>query len=152
MERATYIGTTSLEFLNRSASDWRVGTTEDIIAEGLVTKPHNYLFTLGSGVYSCGVSLATTPTYQLPTNSQFYLAGRDVFRWGGPKNPYEIGLDRYGFTPDYSRDIAVVWKAPKSEPHHLSEVPQLLVHIPEDWKEICEAIIDKRLCGINNLV
>lgn len=145
MHKAAFVGTTSLEFLNRSASNWMAGTTEDIIADGLIIKPPDYLFTLGSGVYSWGTSLATTPAYQLPTNSQFYLAGRDIFRWGGTNDPYEVDFDRYGFTPDYTRGAVVVWKAPKSEPHHLSELPQMLNYIPKDWKEICEAILKKQL-------
>ena len=145
MDKATFIGTVSLEFLDQSASNWTAGTTEDLISEGLIIKPPDYLFTLGSGVHSGYTSLATTPAYQLPTNSQFYLAGRDVFRWGGTNDPYEIDFDRYGFTPDYTRGVAIAWKAPKSEPHRFSEAPELRRYIPNDWKEICEAILDKHL-------
>jgi len=145
MNKANYIGTTSLEFLNRSANNWRAGTIEDIVTEGLITKPNDYLFTLGSGVASWMTSLATTPAYPLPTNSQIYLAGRDVFRWGGLNNPYEIDIDHYGFTPDFAKGAAIVWKAPKSEPHHLSEIPELLVYVPNDWKEICEGILNRQL-------
>jgi hypothetical protein len=141
MNRAQPIGVTSLDFLNRSASNWRAGITEDIIQERLISLPLNYLFTLGSGVYSTMTSLATIPAYHLPTTSQFYLAGRDVFRWGGMSDPLEVDIDRYGFTPDYARGAVVCWKAPKSEPHHLSEIPGLLNYVPSDWKEICEAIL-----------
>ena len=118
---------------------------EDIIQERLINPPQNYFFTLGSGVNSTMTSLATTPAYYLPTNSQFYLAGRDVFRWGGTADPYEVDIDHYGFTPDYARGAAIVWMAPKSEPHHLSETPQIMNYIPEGWKEICEAILNKQV-------
>ena len=137
MNKATFVGTVPLEFLDKSATNWRSGTIEDIFADGLITRPQDYLFTLGSGVHSFGSSLATTPAYQLPTTSQFYLAGRDVFRWGGTNDPNEIDFDRYGFTPDYERSAAIVWKAPKSEPHHFSEVPNLINNIPEDWRVFC---------------
>ncbi len=145
MNRAQFIGTISLDFLNNSASDWIAGTTEDIIQQGLITLPQNYFFTLGSGVQSTMNSLATTPAYYLPTNSQFYIAGRDVFRWGGTADPYEIDIDHYGFTPDYTRGAAICWRAPKTEPHHLSEIPQLLNFVPQDWIEICGAILKKQL-------
>jgi hypothetical protein len=141
MNRATFIGTVPLEFLDKSASNWQAGTIEDIFAASLIAKPQDYLFTLGSGVYSGATSLATTPRYQLPTNSQIYLAGRDVFRWGGTNDPYEVDFDRYGFTPDYARGAAIVWKAPKSEPHHLSVLPNLMTNIPGDWQEVCKAIL-----------
>lgn len=144
MNRATFIGTVYLKFLDQSANNWIAGTMEDIIAEDIIVKPHDYFFTLGSGIYSGGTSLATIPAYRLPTNSQFYLAGRDVFRWGGIKDPYEVDFDRYGFTPDYAKGVAVVWKAPKSEPHHLSKLPKLFDHIPNDWREICTSIITKQ--------
>ncbi len=146
MNKASFVGTISLDFLDKFANNWTVGTTEDIIDAGLIKKPQYYLFTLGSGVDSLGTSLATTPPYRLPTHSQIYLAGRDVYRWGGTSDPYEVDFDRYGFTPDYTRGVTILWKAPKSEPHHLSELSQLLIHIPKDCKEICEAVFKgKRL-------
>lgn len=145
MNKASYVGTVPLEFLDRSSSNWGVAVVDDIIISGLIKQPKDYLLTLGSGVYSWGSSLATTPAYQLPTNSQYYLAGRDVFRWGGTADPYEIDFDRYGFTPDFTRGAAIVWKAPKSEPHHLTEVPELLTYIPKDWRDIFEAVLDKKL-------
>lgn len=43
------------------------------------------------------------------------------------------------------RIAVIVWRAPKSESHHLSELLRLLVHIPDDWKEICETVIEKQL-------
>lgn len=145
MNKADFIGTVSFDFLDSSASNWTAGTTNDMIQDGLITLPPDYFFTLGSGVQSTMTSLATTPAYQLPTKSQFYLAGRDVFRWGGFHDPFEVDIDHYGFTPDYIREVAIIWKAPKSEPHHLSEMPELLVHLPDDWKEFCQAIINKQL-------
>lgn len=145
MYQAQFIGTVSFDFLDRSDTQWRAMTTEDIFQENLISKPSYYLHTLGSGVYSAMTSLATTPTYHLPTDSQFYLAGRDVFRWGGPSDPYEIDIDHYGFTPDYKRRVTVMWKAPKSEPHHLSEMPNMMNSIPAEWKEIYEAIFKKQL-------
>lgn len=145
MEKANFIATISLDFLDRSQSNWGAATMDDIIRERLISRPPTYLFTLGSGIASRATSLATTPAYRLPTNSQTYHAGRDVFRWGGPKNPFEIDFDRYGFTPDFDRGVAVVWKAPKSEPHHLSRMPQMTQYIPDDWKEICSEIIGKNL-------
>jgi hypothetical protein len=144
MNKAIFVSTVPLKFLDQSANNWKSGTTEDIV-NGPIMKPKNYLFTLGSGVYSWGTSFATTPAYELPTNSQFCLAGRDVFRWGGINDPYEIDFDRYGFTPDYSKGVAIVWKAPKSEPHHLSKIPELLLNIPTDWKEICQAVITRNM-------
>lgn len=145
MNQAHFMGTVSLEFLDRSQTDWFAVKIEDIIAEGHISKPNDYLFTLGSGVASWMTSLASTPSYTLPTQSQIYTAGRDVFRRGGTDDPYEIDFDRYGFTPDYTRGVAIMWKAPKSEPHHLSELPQLLTKIPEDWQDICQAILNKQL-------
>ncbi len=145
MNRADYIGTVALQFLDDSDTLWQPNALEDVFGEELIKRPPNYLFTLGSGVSSNMVSLATTPAFQLPTNTQFYLAGRDVFRWGGSSDPYEIDFDRYGFTPDYRRGVAIVWKAPKSEPHHLSRYPQMLTFVPPDWKEVCEAILDRKL-------
>ncbi len=118
---------------------------EDIIHECFITSPPNYLFTLGSGVSSTMTSLATTPSYYLPTSSQFYLAGRDVFRWGGSSDPHEIDIDHYGFTPDYSRGAAIVFKAPKSELHHLSKMPQMMDYLPPEWKEICVTILNNQL-------
>ncbi len=145
MYKATPVGTVSLEFLDRSNSYWASGTTGDIFTHNLITPPPGYFLTLGSGVASYMTSLATTPAYCLPTNSQFYLAGRDVFRWGGTKDPNEVDVDHYGFTPNYAAGAAVMWMAPKSEPHHLSELPQLLTHLPEDWQEFCMAILEKKL-------
>ena len=145
MNQAHYMGTVPLNFLNRSQTNWGIARMEDIIADGYITKPDDHLFTLGSSVASWMTSLATTPAYPLPTQSQIYTAGRDVFRWGGTNDPYEIDFDRYGFTPDYYRGIAVMWKAPKSEPHHLSELPQILVNVPGDWQEICRAILNRQL-------
>lgn len=144
MQRANYIGTVSLDFLDKAESNWGATTMEDIIERGLITKPPEYMFTLGSGVASWRTSLATTPAFPLPTNSQFYLAGRHVFRRGGANDPFEIDLDHYGFTPDFDRGVAIVWKSPKSEPHHLSEMPQMTQYIPGDWKETCTALIDKK--------
>lgn len=145
MNQAQFINTISLDFINQSQTGWKATQLEDIIVDGYIAKPNNYLFTLGSGVASWMSSLATTPAYLLPTQSQTYIAGRDVFRWGGTNDPYEIDLDHYGFTHDYNRRIVVMWKAPKSEPHHLSELPQLLEHIPEDWLDICQAVLNKQL-------
>ncbi|MEX0622249.1 MAG: hypothetical protein WD187_04670 [Candidatus Woykebacteria bacterium] len=144
-KKAIYIGTTSLDFLDRYASGWNVFSTEDILIEGVIKKPANYFVTLGSGVQSDMLSLATTPSFTLPTTSQIYLAGRDVLRWGGTNNPYEIDLDHYGFTPDYTRAAVIVWKDPKSQPHHLSKNPDLIIHYPDHIREICEAVFSKRL-------
>jgi hypothetical protein len=129
MKQADYIGTVPLEFIDLSETKWCATLMDDIFQERYITQPTNYLFTLGSGVASHMVSLATTPSYHIPTSSQIYLAGRDVFRWGGPDDPYEIDIDRYGFTPDYSHGAAIMWRAPKSEPHHLSRLPQLNINI-----------------------
>lgn len=145
MQRANYIGTVSLDFLDKADSNWGVATMGDIIEQRLITKPAEYMFTVGSGVASWRNSMATTPAFPLPTTSQFYLAGRHVARWGGTNDPFEIDLDHYGFTPDFNRGVAVVWKSPKSEPHHLSEMPQMMQYVPQEWKEICTAIIDKKL-------
>lgn len=145
MQRANFVGTIALEVLDKADSNWGAVRMEDVIELGLVKKPPEYMFTLGSGVASWRTSLATTPAFRLPTNSQFYLAGRHVVRWGGANDPYEIDLDHYGLTPDFNRGVVVVWKSPKSEPHHLSEMPQMMQYVPEGWKEICTAIIDKKL-------
>lgn len=145
VSKALFIGTVPLDFLDHSESDWRAATMQDILQKGYIHPPQNYFFTLGSGVNSTMISLATTPVYYLPTNSQFYLAGRDVFRWGGSADPYEIDIDHYGFSPDYMHDAAVMWRAPKSEPHHLSEMPQMMDHVPDEWREFCESILGKRL-------
>ena len=145
MSKADYIGTISIDFIDRSQTNWLAMPMDDIIQQGLITKAPDYLFTAGSGVASWMTSCATTPAYPLPTHSQFYLAGRDVFRWGGLKDPYEIDVDHYGFTPDYEREAVICWKAPKSEPHHLSQMPQLLEIMPDGWKEICSAVIERKL-------
>lgn len=145
MQRANFIGTISLDFLDRTASNWNSFTTDDILTEGIIREPNHHLFTLGSGVQSSAISLATTPAFPLPTNSQVYHAGRDVLRWGGTKDPNEIDIDHYGFTPDYKRMVAIVWKSPKSEPHHLSQRPDLLNNLPLHLRELSEEVLNKRL-------
>lgn len=145
-QKAVFVGTVPLNFLKipKNQLDWEPYETEDIILNGIVTVPKNYLLTLGSGIFfsphHTAASLATTPAYQLPTTSQFYIAGRDVIRWGGELDPYEIDYDHYVFTPDFRRNIAIVSKAPKSELHHFSKTPEKLKFIPKPWKEIFDAI------------
>lgn len=148
MDRAKYIGTVSLNFLQLpgTVGNWQTYETEDIFAQNLITMPHDYLFTLGSGIFIPGFSdlissLATIPQYPIPTTSQYYIAGRDVIRWGGEKDPLELDFDRYGFTPDFNKGVAVVWKAPKFEPHHLSEVPGLIDKVPDNFKDLVDAIV-----------
>lgn len=145
MNKAIYIGTAPLEFINDSNTHWKAIATEDIIENNLIQRPPEHLFTLGSGIATWMNSLATTPAYPLPTQSQFYLAGRDVLRWGGPTDPHEIDIDHYGFTPDFNRGVAVMWKAPKSEPHHLSQLPEYIARIPSEWRDICRAIVEGEL-------
>lgn len=145
INKANIIGTVPIDFIDETASDWDKFVTEDIIQSGFITAPSDYLCTLGSGVCCNMSSLATTSAYQLPTTSQNYYAGRDVFRWGGSKDPYEIDFDRYGLTPDFNRGVAVLWKAPKSEPHHLSEIPEMLNYLPDSEREFCRAVLEKRL-------
>lgn len=147
MTKAIYAGIVPLEFLKlpQEIGEWEKYETEDIFATNFINFPKNYLLTLGSATHHSSYnemysSLATTPAYQLPTSSQFYVAGRDVIRWGGPEDPLEIDFDRYIFTPDLSRGVAIVSKAPKTEPHHLSNVPSLINYIPKGWQEIFEAI------------
>lgn len=148
VNKAQYIGTVSLDFLQLpgTVGNWQTYETEDIITKNLITMPHDYLFTLGSGIFMPGfsdfiTSLATIPRYPIPTTSQYYVAGRDVIRWGGEKDPLELDFDRYGFTPDFDKGVAVVWKAPKFEPHHLSEVPELINKVPENFKELVNGIV-----------
>lgn len=147
MDKALFSGTVPLDFLKlpQGIDNWEKFETEDIFATNFINFPKNYMLTLGSAGYHSSYqniysSLATTPAYELPTSSQFYIAGRDVIRWGGPNDPLEIDFDRYVFTPDFNRSIAIVSKAPKTEPHHLSDVPSLVNDVPDSWKEIFEAI------------
>jgi len=51
-----------------------------------------------------------------------------------------VDFDRYIFTPIVGKNLASVFKAPKSEPHHLSQVPSLMTTVPKGWEEILEAI------------
>jgi hypothetical protein len=148
MDKAKYIGTVSLDFLQLpgTVGNWQTYQTEDIFAQNLITMPHDYLFTLGSGIFTPGFSnlmssLATIPQYRVPTTSQYYVAGRDVIRWGGEKDPLEIDFDRYGFTPDFNKGVAIVWKAPKFEPHHLSEVPEYIKKVPNNLKDLVDSIV-----------
>jgi len=146
MEKASYIGTVPLDLLRLppEISKWEPYETDDIFATNLITFPNDYLLTIGStgcpSYSNIFASLATTPAYPLPTQTQMYIAGRDVIRWGGSADPYEIDFDRYVFTPIEGRNFASVFKAPKSEPHHLSEVPNLMNAVPKSWQEIFEAI------------
>lgn len=147
MKKAEPITTVPLDWIKlpEGIQQWEPYETDDIIADSLITMPNDYLLTLGSaGNYSIEkgpmASLATAPAYPLPTNSQFYVAGRDVVRWGGKHDPLEIDFDRYIFTPIPEKNIALVAKAPKSEPHHLSDVPELIEKVPDSWKEIFEAV------------
>lgn len=150
MDAAIPIGTVSLDWIKlpKDKQPWEAYETEDLFATGLVTAPREYLLTLGSGmVFSPSLmsSMATTPAYPLRSESQFYIAGRDVIRWGGPDDPYEIDFDRYVFTPLPKRNLALVSKAPKSEPHHISEVPHLLDVVDRNWQEMFKAIMDGTL-------
>ena len=146
MDKATFLGTVPLEFLQLpgTVTNWQPYETNDIFALNFINFPKEYMLTMGSGVHASYnniySSLATTPAYPLPIQSQFYVAGRDVIRWGGPADPYEVDFDRYIFTPMPGKDFASIFKAPKSEPHHLSEVPHLVDIVPDGWKEIMEAI------------
>lgn len=148
MNKAKRIGTVPLDFLKlpRYVNNWQTYETEDIFAQNLITMPHNYIFTLGSGIFTPGFSdlmssLATIPQYPIPATNQYYIAGRDVIRWGGEKDPLEIDFDRYGFTPDFNKGVAVIWKAPKFEPHHLSEMPEYIKNVPDNLKDLVDAII-----------
>ena len=145
MEKANYIGTVPLKFLDESTSNWSAFATEDIFETGIVRKPSFYITTLGSGVASHMTSLATSSNFRLPTNSQFYLAGRDVLRWAGTADPYDFDIDHYGFTPDYNRKAAIVWMSPKSVPHHLSQRYDLLNKLNPDLRLLCEAVLKKQL-------
>ena len=145
MNKAIFIATAPISLIDNTANNWQATTMNDIIKEQYIQIPENYLFTLGSGISSTIASRATYPSYRLPTGSQYYLAGRDVFRWGGSADPYEIDFDRYGITPDFNRGVAVIWRAPKSEPHHLSEMPHIFKNVPNDWKEICDSIVNKKI-------
>ena len=148
MDKAKYIGTAPLDFLQLpgNVGNWQTYETENIFAQNLITVPHNYLYTLGSGIFTPGfsdliTSLATIPNYPLPTTSQFYIAGRDVIRWGGEKDPLEIDFDRYVFTPDFNKGVAVILKAPKFEPHHLSDVHRIIDKVPNNLKDLVDAIV-----------
>lgn len=144
--KATFIGTVPLDFiiLPPNQPEWKPYETEDLIATGVITVPKDYLLTLGSGIffspYHTASSLATTPAYKLPSTSQYYVVGRDVIRWGGELDPFEIDWDHYVFTPDFNKGVAIVSKAPKTELHHFSQAPKKLEYIPEKWKGIFEAI------------
>lgn len=146
MEKASYIGTISLDLLKlpSGVASWEPYETDDIFATNLITFPHDYLLTIGSAAHPSytGIftSLATTPAYQLPTQTQMYVAGRDVIRWGGSTDPHEVDFDRYVFAPIPGKTFASVFKAPKSEPHHLSDVPNLMSSVPKSWQEVFEAI------------
>jgi hypothetical protein len=146
MNKATFLGTISLDFLKLppGVEDWETYETEDIFATNFINFPKDYIFTLGSGIHNTYgnmfASLATTPAYSLPTASQYYAAGRDVIRWGGTADHTEIDFDRYIFTPIPGKNFASVSIAPKSEPHHLSTVPNLIEKIPGGWLEMVEAI------------
>lgn len=146
MDKASYVGTIDLDLLKLppNVAPWEPYETEDLFALGVVTIPQHYLLTTGSGIFFSPThtvsSLATTPSYQLPTTSQFYIAGRDVIRWGGELDPYEIDYDHYVFTPDFNRGKAIVSKAPKSEFHHFSQMTEKMDDLSEGWKEIFEAI------------
>lgn len=142
MNKAKYIGTVPLGFIDNSQTSWIPEKVDDIIRVGYISEPKGYLFTMGSGVHSTMTSFATYPNYWLPANSQYYIAGRDVMRWAGTANPTEIDIDRYGFTPDFKKQSAVVWMAPKTEPHHLSARKEMLDYMPEDWKEFCKAVLN----------
>lgn len=151
MDSAKPIGTISLDWLKlpENTKPWEPFETEDIFATGLVTVPSDYLLTLGSGIFfsptHTASSMATTPAYPLRSESQMYVAGRDVIRWGGINDPFEIDFDRYIFTPIPDKEIALVSKAPKSELHHFSEAPHLIKNIPDSWQDIFKAIMDGTL-------
>ncbi len=146
MHKAKYIGTVSLDLIKLAPNQkpWQPYETEDIIASGVVTVPKYYMLTTGSGIFfsphHTASSLATTPIYRLPTTSQYYVAGRDVIRWGGELDPYEIDYDHYVFTPDFNKGVAIVSMAPKTELHHFSQFPEKIKHIPDNWKGIFEGI------------
>lgn len=147
MQKAKILGTVPLDFIKipQGLSDWQVYETEDIFATNFINFPHDYLLTVGSAVFNpfrnnYG-SLATTPSFEIPTSSQIYIAGRDVLRWGGVNDPSEIDIDHYGFTPDKERKFAYVWKAPKSEAHAVSLLPNYVENVPENWQEMFKAIL-----------
>ena len=144
-DKAKYLGTVPLDFLTLpgTVGNWDTYETEDIFATGFVNFPQDYLRTLGSGMSpyrNLYNSFATTPSFQLPTTSQFYTAGRTVIRWGGRKDPLQVDLDHYLFTPDFNKGVAVVSLAPKSEPHHITDIPEIIVHLPENLKELVDKI------------
>jgi hypothetical protein len=143
MSTAKFLGTAPLSFLTlpEAVANWQPFPTEDLIIQGYITRPNHYMLTMGSAIHpSVFASLATTPAYRLPSATQRYIAGRDVIRWGGPDDPHEVDFDRYVFSPFPEKDLAHILKAPKSEPHHLSDVPGLMKIVPDDWKEILEGI------------
>lgn len=140
-DKAKYLGTVPLDFLTLpgTVGSWETYETEDIFATNFVNFPHDYLRTLGSGISpykNLYTSLATTPDFQLPTTSQLYTAGRTVIRWGGSQDPFQVDLDHYLFTPDFSRGVAVVSLAPKSEPHHITDDPELIVQLPDNLRQL----------------
>ncbi len=145
-DRASYLGTVSLNFLQLPGTigNWQSYETEDIFATNFINVPHEHLYTMGSGINplqgTALASLATIPNFQLPTQTQWYIAGRTVVRWGGTSDPTEVDIDHYGFTPVFNKGVAVVWKAPKSEPHHLSQIPDLINTVPSNLVELVEAI------------
>jgi len=143
MSTAKFLCHAPLSFLRlpEAVGNWVPFPTEDLIAQGYISIPNHYMLTMGSAIYPSEFpSLATTPAYRLPSAAQRYIAGRDVIRWGGPNDPHEVDFDRYVFAPIPDRGIAQIFKAPKSEPHHLSDVPRLMEIGPDDWKEILEGI------------
>ncbi|MFA6270713.1 MAG: hypothetical protein WC657_05935 [Candidatus Paceibacterota bacterium] len=151
MPQSKPIGSVPLDWLKIpvDSKPWEVFETQDVFTTNFISLPNDYIATLGSGIdlsnFSAYTSLATTPSYQLPTQSQYYVAGRDVLRWGGKNDPFQVDFDRYVFTPDFSKNIAMVSIAPKSEPHHLSEMPKYLDVVPERLREILEAILKGEL-------
>lgn len=140
------LGTVPLDWITLppGINDWEKYETDDIFSTNFINIPKEHLFTLGSAIHlpnnQTFASLATTPAFKLPTSSQYYVAGRTVVRWGGEEDPLELDFDHYGFTPDRNKGLALVWLAPKSEPHHLSEMPEMLNHIPSSMKQLVDAI------------
>ncbi len=151
MNKAKPVGVGPMDYLALppGVGQWESYETRDIFATNFITLPPTYIASLGSAIdlgrFSAYTSMATTPNYQLPTQSQYYVAGRDVLRWGGTADPFQVDIDRYVFTPDFDKQLAIVSLAPKSEPHHLSEIPTYLDHVPRSLQELCEAILKGEL-------